>query len=168
MKTSTGAALVVGADANQGNTGNGLLGQIIVAPHGSRIYRNVVTEEDMRLSIIGTTPKGLPRIDYEARYPNQKPWTDEGKAGRPILNMIDTATNEIWHSDLDAVVAGSCEDGSWNCTYGTDAAPYPLEKQGKRNPTVPNRLEAHRDFAQAWHESSQFCTPGSRAETTNR
>ena len=143
---------VVGADANQGNTGNGLFGQIIVAPHGSRIYRNVVTEEDMRLSIIGATPKGLPRIDYEARYPNQQPWIAEGKAGHPILNTIDTANNEIWHSDLDAVVAGGCDDGSWNCTYGTDAAPYPLEKKGQRNPTVPNRLEAHRDFAQAWHD----------------
>jgi len=84
---------LVGSDANQGNTSNGLFGQVIVEPAGAAMYRNIVTEEELRLATGATTAGGQPMLDYEARYPNAAPWTTEGKAGRPILNMIDTATN---------------------------------------------------------------------------
>ena len=33
---------------------------------------------------------GTPIIDYEARFPNAEPWISEGKAGLPVLNMIDS------------------------------------------------------------------------------
>ncbi|MDH5212053.1 MAG: hypothetical protein OEW96_10325, partial [Betaproteobacteria bacterium] len=39
----------IGSDANQGNASNGLFGQVIVEPKGAKIYRSIVTEEEMRL-----------------------------------------------------------------------------------------------------------------------
>ena len=53
---------------------------------------------------------------------------------------------EIVHTEVDAVVAGPNADGTF------PASTYPLESTGRRNLTVPNRLEAFRDFAQVWHD----------------
>ncbi len=169
---------IVGSDANQGNVSNGLFGQIIVEPRGARIYRNTVTEEELRLAtrtaaatsancprlgdVAGTTTTGKgrnvttvairyclttaghPVLNYEAVYPNTAPWTQEGRAGRTVLNMIQN--NRIVHTEVDAVVAGPNADGSFL------ASTYPLEAAGKRNPAYPNRLEPFRDFAQVWHD----------------
>jgi hypothetical protein len=145
---------LVGSDANQGNTANGLFGQVIVEPKGARTYRNTVTEEELRLASTGLTSRGQPKLDYEARYPTTEPWIAEGKADRPILNMIDTvrACSDtapapcIWHTEIDAVVAGPNADGTF------PASTYPLEARGQRNPAYPNRLEPFRDFAQMWHD----------------
>ncbi|HEY5762759.1 MAG TPA: hypothetical protein VIS73_06100, partial [Rhodocyclaceae bacterium] len=180
-------AALVGSDANQGNTANGLFGQIIVEPKGARIYRNIVTEEEMRLAtrhndavtnwcptldpmqagtkavkqVIGKGKKvrevtvevptyycrtldGHPILDYEATYPDIAPWNQEGKAGLPVLNMIQGT--KIVHTEVDAIVAGPKPDG----TFPPET--YPLESVGKRNPAYPNRLEAFRDFAQVWHD----------------
>jgi hypothetical protein len=159
------SAATIGGDANQGNTGNGLFGQVIVEPRDARIYRSILTEEEMRLAADANlngvldaeekTATGQPKINYEATYPGApgdgSVWAREGKAGLPIINTI-SASNEIVHSELEAMIVGPCSDGSWNCKFGTAEAPYPLERQGKRNPTVPNRLEAFRDFAQVWHD----------------
>ncbi|HZN99973.1 MAG TPA: hypothetical protein VFB93_02135, partial [Burkholderiales bacterium] len=155
-----------GSDATQGNSANGLLGQVIVEPKGSKIYRSVITEEEMRLASMNltrTSPScgqqrltaaGQPIIDYEARYPTNNcnngvnlgaaVWAAEGKAGLPILNMLNGAA--IVHTEIDGLVAGPNADGSF------PAATYPLESKGKRNPTVPNRLEPFRDFASVWHD----------------
>jgi hypothetical protein len=73
-------------------------------------------------------------------------WPDEGKGGLPILNMIDTNNNEIVHSVIEGVIAGPNTDGSFPHTT------YPLERDGRRNPSLPNRLEAFRDFASVWHD----------------
>jgi manganese oxidase len=158
---------LVGSDANQGNTANGLFGQVIVEPRGARTYRNTVTDEDMRLATRtgtrvsascpklgavkpGTTTRycetlqGHPVLNYEATYPNTAPWTAEGKAGRTILNMIQN--NVIVHTEVDAVIVGPNADGTF------PASTYPLESIGKRNPAYPNRLEPFRDFAQLWHD----------------
>ena len=62
-------------------------------------------------------------------------WAAEGKAGLPILNMINTGNNEIVHSVIEGVIAGPNTDGSF------PASTYPLESQGKRNPSLPNRLD---------------------------
>jgi len=74
-----------GSDATQGNSSNGLHGQVIVEPTGAKMYRSVVTEEEMRLASMNLvtnnaacgTPRvtagGQPIIDYEARYPNVAP-----------------------------------------------------------------------------------------------
>ncbi|WP_236580289.1 hypothetical protein [Rubrivivax sp. A210] len=162
------AGALVGSDANQGNIANGLFGQVIVEPKGAKMYRNTVTEEEMRLatrtaSITSTTcPKlgaavpgsttlkycttlgGHPVLNYEATYPNSLPWSTEGKAGRTILNMVQA--NRIVHTEVDAVVTGPNADGSF------PASTYPLEAAGKRNPAYPNRLEPFRDFASIFHD----------------
>jgi hypothetical protein len=79
---SYGATL--GSEANSGNLGIGMFGQLNVEPAGSRIYRSQVTEEELRLATVGTVPTdcvgtdvvgvecnpgGQPIIDYEAVYP---------------------------------------------------------------------------------------------------
>ncbi|WP_236580360.1 hypothetical protein [Rubrivivax sp. A210] len=159
---------LIGSDANQGNTANGLFGQVIVEPKGAKIYRNTVTEEELRLAtrtaalVSASCPKlgaavpgsttlkycttlaGHPVINYEATYPNSAPWSTEGKGGKTILNMVQA--NKIVHSDVDAAIVGPNADGTF------PASTYPLESIGKRNPTYPNRLDPFRDFAQVWHD----------------
>ncbi|RWU17149.1 hypothetical protein DM813_27695 [Pseudomonas alkylphenolica] len=142
--TSYGATF--GSEGSSGNVGNGLFAQVVVLPKGGRAYHNTVTEEDMRLATRGRTPAGQPVIDYEARYPVSEPWITEGKAGKPILNMVDGS--EIIASNADALVMGPNADGSFPPTT------YPLESQGKRNPSLPNRLEPFRDFAAVFHDQS--------------
>jgi hypothetical protein len=144
LVTSYGST--VGADANHGNSDNGLFGQVIVEPTGARIYRSLALEEEMRLATTGRTASGHPIIDYEATYPNQQPWIAEGKAGLPILNTIQG--NAIVHAELEAMVLGPNADGTF------PPSTYPLESKGYRNPTVPNRLEPFRDFAQVWHDEA--------------
>lgn len=142
LVTSYGST--IGSDANQGNSSNGLFGQVIVEPMGARIYRSLVLEEEMRLVTTGRTASGHPVIDYEAIYPNQAPWTLEGKAGLPILNTLQG--NAIVHSELEAMILGPNADGTF------PPSTYPLESKNLRNPTIPNRLEPFRDFAQLWHD----------------
>ncbi|MGB3625648.1 MAG: hypothetical protein WA989_07465 [Henriciella sp.] len=133
-------ATAFGGEGAGGNIGNGLFGAVTVQPRGAKFYRSQVTEEDLRLATIGTTASGHPIIDYEARYPNRSPWKEEGKARMPILNMIDTRWDIIVNSDINAIITGPNEDGSF------DPSVYPLESEGARNPAVPNRLEAYREF----------------------
>ncbi|EJN33053.1 hypothetical protein PMI38_04917 [Pseudomonas sp. GM84] len=142
--TSYGATF--GSEGSSGNVGNGLFGQVVVLPKGGRAYHNTVTEEEMRLATRGRTPAGQPIIDYQARYPVLEPWIAEGKAGKPILSMVDGS--EIIASNADAVIMGPNADGSFPPTT------YPLESQGKRNPSLPNRLEPFRDFAAVFHDQS--------------
>ncbi len=142
--TSYGATF--GSEGSSGNVGNGLFAQVVVLPKGGRAYHNTVTEEDMRLATRGRTPAGQPVMDYEARYPVREPWIAEGKAGKPILNMVDGS--EIIAGNADALVMGPNADGSF------PPSTYPLESQGKRNPSLPNRLEPFRDFATAFHDQS--------------
>ncbi|TDF82172.1 manganese-oxidizing multicopper oxidase MnxG [Pseudomonas sp. H9] len=135
--TSQGATF--GGQGAAGNVSNGLFGQVVVLPKNARTYRNTLTEEEMRLATTGRAPTGQPIVDYQARYPQREPWIREGKAGSPIIAMVDG--NEIISSESDAVVMGPNDDGSF------PASTYPLESIGKRNPAIPNRLEPFRDFA---------------------
>jgi manganese oxidase len=149
-----------GSDGNSGNVANGLFGQLIVEPTGAKIYRSQVQEEELRLvadvnrngvlDAAEKTANGQPKIaNYESVYPTTAPWSTEGKAGLPILNMMRCAgptACEIVHSEINAIIAGPNTDGSF------PAATYPLESVGKRNPTVPNRLEPFRDFASVYHD----------------
>ena len=134
--TSQGATF--GGQGGAGNVANGLFGQVVVVPKGGRTYRNTLTEEEMRLASTGRAPTGQPVVDYEARYPQVEPWISEGKAGKPIIAMIDGS--EILSSETDAIVMGPNPDGSF------PRSTYPLESINKRNPALPNRLEAFRDF----------------------
>ena len=139
----------IGGDANQGHTGSLLWGQVIVEPKGARIYRSQVTDEELRLASMGTTPTGQPMINYEATYPTTGVWATEGKAGLPVLNMLKCASPaacEIVHSEINAIIAGPNSDGTF------PPSTYPLESVGKRNPTLPNRLEPFRDFASGYHD----------------
>jgi manganese oxidase len=150
----------IGSDANQGNSANGLFGQVIVEPAGARIYRSQVHEEELRLvadvnrngilEATEKTPLGQPKItNYEATYPTAGVWVAEGKGGLPILNTMQCASAtacQIVHSEINAVVAGPNADGKF------PASTYPLESKGKRNPTIPNRLEPFRDFASIFHD----------------
>ncbi|MBI2316421.1 MAG: hypothetical protein HYU75_05215, partial [Betaproteobacteria bacterium] len=135
-----------GGEASAGNTGQGMFAAVNVEPRGARWYRSQVTEEEMRLATAGTTAAGQPIINYEALYPNVEPWITEGKAGKPILNIRDA--NAIFHSDLNAIIAGPNADGTF------PPSTYPLESAGKRNPAVPNRLEAFREFTVIFHDEA--------------
>jgi len=141
-----------GSEGTQGNSSNGLFGAVNVEPPGAKIYRSQVTEEEMRLATTGYTPDGHPILNYEAVYPAKEAdgvtdtvWVAEGKAGLPVLNMI-TPGNELVHSDLNAVIAGPNADGKF------PPSTYPLESTGKRNPTVPNRLDPFREFTVVFHD----------------
>ena len=61
-----------------------------------------------------------------------------------------TPGGEIVHSEINAVNAFRT-----NGVLGAfPPSTYPLESVGKRNPTVPNRLEAFRDFASIFHDET--------------
>lgn len=139
-------AATFGGEGTSGNMANGLFAQVVVVPKGGRMYRNTLSEEEMRLASVGRAPTGQPIVDYEARYPQRQPWITEGKAGLPIINMVNG--NEIINSETDAVVMGPNPDGSF------PPSTYPLESIGKRNPAVPNRLEPFRDFAAVFNDES--------------
>ncbi|MDH3611698.1 MAG: hypothetical protein OES10_00330 [Gammaproteobacteria bacterium] len=154
---SYGATL--GSESSAGNLGLGMFGALNVQPKGSRMYRSQVTEEELRLAttslvetdcetddVVGVdcNPGGQPIIDYEAVYPNVAPWIAEGKAGLPILNMLDG--NELVHSDINAIIVGSNTDGSF------PPSTYPLESVGQRIPQLPNRLEPFREFTSIFHD----------------
>jgi hypothetical protein len=154
LVTSMGATF--GGEATGGNVGVGAMGSVNVQPANSRFYRSQVTEEELRLATTSTNAEGYPTIDYEATYPNKEPWISEGKANLPILNMLTeyskgkgkdkTRVNELVHSDINAIIAGSNADGSF------PSSTYPLEAGGERNPTVPNRLEPYREFTVIFHD----------------
>jgi hypothetical protein len=144
----------IGSEANSGNLALGMFGALNVQPKGARIYRSQLTEEEMRLATTGYTALGQPEIDYEATYPGNAPWNQEGKAGLPIINMLagdgcDAATwsnCELVHSDINAIIAGPNADGTF------PPSTYPLESVGKSNPQLPNRLEAYREFTSQFHD----------------
>lgn len=143
-------AATFGGEGTGGNVSNGLFGVVQVEPPGAKFYRSQVTEEDMRLATTGTTATGQPIINYEATYPNREPWKSEGKARRPILNMLQAQGGvlQLVSADLNAVIAGPNPDGSF------PPSTYPLEAEGKRNPALPNRLEAFREFVTIFHDET--------------
>lgn len=150
LVTSYGATF--GGEGTGGNVGVGAFAAVSVEPPGARYYRSQVTEEELRMARTGTTAEGLPilpygtpGVGYEETYPTVEPWISEGKAGLPILNMLDSANNLV-HSDINAIIAGPNADGTF------PPSTYPLEKVGKWNPTVPNRLEPFREFTVIFHD----------------
>ena len=65
------------------------------------------------------------------------------------MNAHGTAC-EIVHSEINAIIARTRTARGSFPARGT----YPLESEGKRNPTVPNRLEPFRDFASVFHDEA--------------
>lgn len=151
LVTSHGAAF--GSDGGAGNNANGMFAAVNVEPAGAVAYRSQLNEEELRLATRRaadgtplTTAAGQPLLDYAARYPAEEPWISEGKAGLPIVAMVDGG--RLVHSDLNAVIAGPNADGSF------PPSTYPLESVGKRNPTLPNRLEPFREFTVVFHDEA--------------
>jgi len=165
---SYGATL--GSEQSSGNLGIGMFGALNVQPKGARLYRSQVTEEEMRLATVGHTlddcdagerpgvdcnPGGQPIVDYDALYPNVEPWISEGKAGLPVLRMVtgaDGRTGELVHSDINAIIAGPDDDGTWRSKCPGPQCPYPLESVGKVNPQLPDRIMAYREFTSQFHD----------------
>jgi len=154
MAWSHGATF--GSEGNGGQIASGLWAVVNVEPPKANFYRSQVTEEEMRLATLSTLPSGQPKINYAATYPNDCPngvWCKEGKAGLPILNML-SAANELVHSDLNGIIVGPDADGSWRTQCPGANCPYPLENVARRNPTIPNRIEAFREFTVAFHDET--------------
>jgi hypothetical protein len=169
LVTNPGAAF--GGEGTAGTSGTGLFGAVAVQPAKGRAYRGQVTEEELRLATrrlgdpalagqpvqacavdpaLACTASGHPVIDYEALYPATAPWTDERKAGLPILNMTQTqnGVRRLVHGDINAIVLGPQKDG------GFPRSTYPLESTGVTNPTLPNRLEPFREFVSVYHDEN--------------
>ena len=161
----TSEGVLIGSDGNEGHVTNGLFGQVIVEPKDSAIYRGQVFEEELRLASSGNTADGHPILNYEAVYPgapgDDSVWAMEGKAGLPVLNMIrytgatgsDGPIVHIVHSEINAVMAHG-PNGATTVSGVFPDSTYPLESKGKRNPTVPNRLEPFREFSSMFHDET--------------
>jgi manganese oxidase len=87
-------AATSGGEGDGGQITHGLFGSVNVEPKNSKWYRSQVTAPQMAAATTGTTPQGQPLINYEAKDAN----------GNPILNVIDPLTNEIVHTDLNAII----------------------------------------------------------------
>lgn len=169
LVTNPGAAF--GGEGTAGTSGTGLFAAVAVQPAKGKAYRGQVTEEELRLATrrlrdpalagepvqacasdatLACTATGQPVIDYEAVYPAVSPWVEEGKAGLPILNMVQTqnGVRRLVHGDINAVVIGPEKDGSF------PRSTYPLESTGVTNPTLPNRLEPFREFVSLYHDEN--------------
>jgi len=115
-------------------------------------------------------PGGQPIVNYDALYPQDCEndaddpipgdgidgvWCQEGKAGLPILRMVtgtDGRTGELVHSDINAIIAGPDDDGTWRGQCPGPNCPYPLESVNRVNPQLPDRLMAYREFTSQFHD----------------
>jgi len=130
----------IGGEGNSGSHAFGLFGMVNVEPAGSVWYRSQLTEEEMRLATTGETAQGHPILNYAARYPSdgpRGPWAKQGKAGLPIIKILDGS--EIVHSDLNAIIAGAGAGGR-------------LSKNYPDNPTYPDRQQPFREFSVVFHD----------------
>jgi dipeptidyl aminopeptidase/acylaminoacyl peptidase len=91
----------VGGEGDGGQTVLGLFGAVVVEPQGAKWYRSQVTAAQLAKVTSGRNPDNTPKINFEAA----------DASGAPILNML-TASNEIVHTDVNALITGFTE----NCT----------------------------------------------------
>jgi hypothetical protein len=125
-------AALVGSDANQGNTANGLFGQIIVEPKGARIYRNTVTEEEMRVATRhnNEATDWCPKLDpQQAGVKEIRQVIGKGKKRQVVTVEVPTyyCRTPAGHPVLD-----------YEATF-PDEAPWNLE--GKAGLTVLNMIQ---------------------------
>ncbi len=112
---STGAT--VGGEGAGGQLGAGLFAAVNVQPAGARWYRSQVTHDDLvKARRQPDAPAGhFDDLDYDgARFAADDP--QAYRRGAPILAMLDG--NEIVHSDLNAIVVLTGEDGDHHDTTG--------------------------------------------------
>ena len=125
-------AATTGGEGDGGTLAHGLFGSVNVEAAGAEWYRSQVTESEMKLATVGTTPKGQPVINYDAVYPATHP-----KAGKPILKMLNGDT--IVHTDLNAIITGPNKGRFPAGTY-------------RPNQTEPDRERPFREFTVIYHD----------------
>ena len=107
------------------------------------------------LRFLNTLDTRHPIVNYEAVYPDTLFGlaTDPtgGRAGKPVLNMLD-ADHNIIYSDLTAIITGP-NAGRFSYSYDS-----PLFYE---NPASPDRRQPYREFTIMYHEYPQ--TPGTLA-----
>jgi hypothetical protein len=138
-------AAQTGGEGDGGSLSAGLFGAVNVEPANAEWYRSQLTEEEMRLATTGQTGDGHPIFNYDATYPNAQPWIAEGKAGLPILKMLNVA-GEIVHSDLNAIITGPARGNHVAGTYPANAVLAP-------STAIPrDRHEPFREFTVIFHD----------------
>ncbi len=128
---------VAGGEGDGGHVNSGLFGAIVVEPFGASWYRSQVTRAEFDTAAVGFF-NGFPTIDYWATYPSGP------RAGTPILEML-SASNEILHTDLTAIIVGSDPHGSGNAGW-FPAGTFPP------NVTLPQREQPFREFVIIYHD----------------
>ncbi len=104
---------VAGGEGDGGQIDLGLFGAVVVEPPGSKWYRSQVTAAQLNAVKTGVNPNGTPKINYEA----------VDSSGTPILKML-SATNEIIHSDVNALITGFTENCTTAPPSGTCGQPF--------------------------------------------
>ncbi|HSG39532.1 MAG TPA: hypothetical protein VLE27_07815, partial [Thermoanaerobaculia bacterium] len=122
---------VAGGQGDGGHVNSGLFGAVIVEPAGARWYRSQLTRADFLLARTGVTANNFPILNYEATYPS----------GKPILNML--SGNEIVHTDITAIIAGSSP--ATGGAFPTNAFPANIYLH-------PQRHQAFREFVTIYHD----------------
>lgn len=130
------AGALTGGEGDGGQPDHGLFGAINVEPKDSIWYRSQLTEEEHEL----IDPNGTRLIDYDAKYPDNHP--DPKRQGRPVVEILDEhadGTLEIFHSDLNAIIADIPDDN-----YPPVAVAAPLR----------DRNEPFREFTIIYHDEN--------------
>ena len=122
---------VAGGEGDGGHVNSGLFGAVIVEPAGARWYRSQLTRADFLLARTGVTANNFPILNYEATY----------ASGKPILNML--SGNEIVHTDITAIIAGS--------SPATGGA-FPTNAFPANTYLHPQRHQAFREFVTIYHD----------------
>ena len=104
---------VAGGEGDGGQITLGLFGAVVVEPPGAKWYRSQVTAAQLNAVKTGTNPNGTPKINYEAL----------DSSGTPILKMLN-ASNEIVHSDVNALITGFTENCATAPPSGTCGQPF--------------------------------------------
>ncbi len=139
-------AAQTGGEGDGGSLSAGLFGTVNVEPRGAEWYRSQVTNADLQLATIGTSPTGHPIIDFDRVYPAGHP-----REGLPVFNMLQNG--KIIHSDLDAVITGPNRGHHLAGTYPPNPvlAPNALIPQAPGLPLRP-REEPFREFTVVFHD----------------
>ena len=87
-----------GGEGDGGQQGLGLFGSVNVEPRNSTWYRSQVTPGQLAAVTTGHSVLGTPMLQLDPAQPVRD------AAGRPVLQMLDPNTQEIVHSDLNAVI----------------------------------------------------------------
>jgi manganese oxidase len=140
-------AATTGGEGDGGSLAMGLFGSVNVELKGAEWYRSQLTAEEMALATAknadGTpqkTANGQPILNYDAVYPAGHP-----RAGQPIMKMLD-ATNNIVHTDLNAVITGP------------NKGRFPAGSY-KPNAVEPDRDQPFREFTVVYHDEIKAIQP---------